>query len=69
MSEVRNAGAVMRTLQVRERTTALAKALGELGKIIKSLHILRFITDEETRRRILIQLNRQELRHSLARRV
>ena len=64
-----HAGAVMRTLQVRERTTALAKALGELGKIIKSLHILRFVNDEETRRRILIQLNRQELRHSLARRV
>ncbi len=64
-----HAGTVMRTLQVRERATALAKALGELGKIIKSLHILSFINDEEKRRRILIQLNRQELRHGLARRV
>ncbi len=64
-----HAGAVMRTLQVRERATALAKALGELGKIIKSLHVLSFINDEKKRRRILIQLNRQELRHGLARRV
>lgn len=63
------AGSVMRTLQVRERSTAIARALSELGKIVKSQHILSFISDEEKRRRILIQLNRQELRHSLARRV
>ena len=64
-----HAGAIMRTLYVGERTTALAKALRELGRIIKSLHILSYIDDEEKRRRILIQLNRQELRHRLARRV
>ena len=64
-----HAGAVMRTLYIGERTTALAKALRELGRIVKSLHILNYIDDEEKRRRILVQLNRQELRHRLARRV
>ena len=41
----------------------------ELGRIIKTLHILRYIDDQQFRRRILVQLNRQELRHRLGRRV
>jgi TnpA family transposase len=63
------ASGVMRTLQVRDQPTALARALVELGRIIKTLHILRYIDDEPFRRRILTQLNRQELRHKLGRRV
>ncbi len=63
------AAGVMRTLQVKDRPTTLAKALSELGRVVKSLHILRYVDDRQFRRRILIQLNRQELRHKLARRV
>lgn len=63
------AAGVMRMLQVKDRPTSLAKALSELGRIIKTLHILRYIDDRPFRRRILFQLNRQELRHKLGRRV
>src|SRR3546814_12688355 len=59
----------MRMLQVKARPSTLAKALSELGRIIKTLHILRYIDDRPFRRRILFQLNRQELRHKLGRRV
>ena len=38
----------------------------ELGRMIKTLYLLRFIDDESYRRRILIQLNRGENRHRLA---
>jgi TnpA family transposase len=44
-------------------------AVGELGRVVKTLHILRYIDDKPFRRRILIQLNRQELRHKLGRRL
>jgi TnpA family transposase len=63
------AAGVMRTLQVRDQPTTLARAIAELGRIIKTLHILRYIDDAPFRRRILTQLNRQELRHKLGRRV
>jgi TnpA family transposase len=45
----------------------LARAIGELGRIPKTLHLLAYIDDENFRRRILTQLNRGEGRHSLAR--
>jgi TnpA family transposase len=63
------AAGVMRTLQVKENPTTLARALSELGRIIKSLHVLRYVDDAAFRRRILTQLNRQELRHRLGRRI
>jgi Tn3 transposase DDE domain/Domain of unknown function (DUF4158) len=63
------AAGIMRTLQIKDRPTTLAKALAELGRIIKTLHILSYIDDKPFRRRILAQLNRQELRHKLGRRV
>jgi len=43
------------------------RALQELGRLIKSLYMLRFIDDETYRRRIQVQLNRGESRHLLAR--
>jgi TnpA family transposase len=64
-----HAGAIMRVLQVRDRPTTLARALAELGRVIKTLHMLGYIDSKEKRRRILTQLNRQEFRHRLARRV
>ena len=57
----------MRTLQTHDRPTPLARALEELGRIIKTLYMLRYIDDEAYRRRILTQLNRGEGRHELAR--
>lgn len=61
------AAGLTRTLQTNDRPTRLARALQELGRLIKTLYLLRFIDDESYRRRILIQLNRGEGRHQLAR--
>lgn len=58
---------IMRTLQSGRHQTKLAKAIAEFGRIDKTLHTLNFINDEEKRRATLIQLNRGESRHSLAR--
>jgi TnpA family transposase len=58
---------LIRTLQTKDRPTKLARALEELGRLIKTLYLLRFINDEAYRRRILVQLNRGEGRHQLAR--
>lgn len=60
---------LMRTLQQGDRPTRLARALGELGRIIKTIYLLEYIGDETYRRRVLIQLNRGEGRHSLSRAV
>jgi TnpA family transposase len=60
---------IMRTLQVGDRPTPLAKAISAFGRIEKTLHTLTYIDDEEKRRSTLIQLNRGEGRHSLARAV
>jgi TnpA family transposase len=68
LGHLRAAG-VMRTLQVKDKPTTLARALSELGRIVKTLHILRCIDDPAFRRRILVQLNRQESRHSLGRKL
>ena len=61
------AAGLIRTLQTRDRPTRLARALEELGRLVKTLYLLRFIDDETYRRRILVQLNRGEGRHQLAR--
>ncbi len=63
------AAGIMRTLQVRDKPTTLARALAEIGRIAKTVHILRTIDDPAFRRRILIQLNHTELRHRLGRRI
>src|SRR5216683_3967511 len=60
---------IMRTLQVGDRPTRLAQAIAEYGRIDKTLHTLTYIDDEAKRRATLIQLNRGEGRHSLARAV
>ena len=63
------AAGVMRVLQTRDRPTAPARALMHLGRLIKTLRILDHIDDPAFRSRIPIQLNRQEQRHRLARRI
>lgn len=62
-----SATGIMRTLQVGDRPTQLALALAEFGRIEKTLHSLNYIDDENRRRATLLQLNRTEGRHSLAR--
>jgi TnpA family transposase len=59
----------MRTLLGGKTPTTLSKVIAELGRIAKTLYLLAYIDDETYRRRILIQLNRGEGRHSLARTV
>ena len=60
---------IMRTLQVGDRPTRLAQAFAEFGRIDKTIHTLTYLDDETKRRATLIQLNRGEGRHSLARAV
>lgn len=58
---------IMRRLGGSGRSDRTSKALTALGRIIKTIHILRYICDEELRDRIQLQLNRGENRHALAR--
>ena len=60
---------IMRALHRGQKPSTIAKAIGELGKITKTLYLLNYVDDEAYRRRILTQLNRGESRHSLARAV
>lgn len=58
---------IMRALQLGKKPSTLAKAIGELGRVAKTLYLLNYVDDEAYRRRILTQLNRGEGRHSLSR--
>jgi TnpA family transposase len=56
---------IMRNLQVADKPTRLAKAIAEIGRIDKTIHMLNYLNDESFRRQTLIQLNLGEGRHSL----
>lgn len=47
----------------------LSKAFTNLGRIIKTQYILRYLTDPTLRRAVQIQLNKGEYRHKLPRRI
>jgi hypothetical protein len=47
----------------------LAGALANIGRVAKSLFLLSYVDDEAYRRRILVQLNRHEKRHNVARKI
>jgi len=64
-----SASELLRSLLRGKRPSGTARALIELGRVSKTLYLLRYIDDEAYRRRILVQLNRHESRHSLAREV
>jgi len=64
-----SASEFMRTIQSGSRTSTLVRAIAELGRIAKTLFLLAYVDDEAYRRRILVQLNRGEGRHRLARAV
>jgi TnpA family transposase len=54
-------------LQGGGRPSTLGRAIGELGRVAKTLYLLNYLDDEAYRRRILTQLNRGESRHAVAR--
>ena len=64
-----SASELVRSLLRGKRPSGIARAIAELGRISKTLYLLHYIDDEAYRRRILVQLNRHESRHSLAREV
>ena len=60
---------LVRSLQGKTRSSTLARAIAEAGRVAKTVHLLHIYNDEVFRRSILTQLNRGESRHSLARAV
>jgi TnpA family transposase len=64
-----SASELVRTLQAGGRQTTLARAIAAIGRQPKTVHLLSFVDDETYRRETLVQLNRQETRHSLGRAV
>jgi len=63
------ASELLRMLQGGGRPTTLGRAIGEVGRIAKSFHLLDVVSSDVYRRAMLIQLNRGEGRHSLSRAV
>jgi TnpA family transposase len=59
--------AILRSLQRGPNPSSLARALAELGRVIKTLHVLNYCHDPAYRRAIHHQLQRGETRNSLAR--
>ena len=57
---------VMQRLANAPAADRLANALSQLGRLIKTIHILRYIHEEPLRQAIQLQLNRGEFRHILA---
>lgn len=64
-----SASELIRVLHAGGRPTGLGRAIAELGRAPKTVHLLKYVDDPVYRRGILVQLNRQEGRHSLARAV
>jgi len=58
---------LVRALHAGSKQSELAKAIAEVGRVAKSLFLLPYVDDEAYRRRVLVQLNRHEARHNLAR--
>jgi TnpA family transposase len=63
------ASELLRVLQADGHPTALARAISEIGRCQKTVHLLRYADDETYRRRILGHLNHHEQRHGLSRKV
>jgi TnpA family transposase len=63
------ADVVLKRLAGGAPSDRLAKALTALGRVLKTIHILRYAQEADLRHRIQRQLNRGEFRHKLARRL
>ena len=61
------ASELLRVLQGGGRPTRLGRAIAELGRVAKTLHLLAWIDSEELRRETSVGLNRHEGRHRVAR--
>jgi TnpA family transposase len=66
-NRVTSAHVVLQRLANASPADRVAKALTTLGRIVKTVYILRYIHEEDLRRRVQLQLNRGESRHALAR--
>jgi TnpA family transposase len=66
-NRVASAHVVLQRLANASPADRVAKALTTLGRIVKTIYILRYINEEDLRRRVQLQLNRGEARHALAR--
>jgi TnpA family transposase len=66
-NRVASAHVVLQRLANASPADRVAKALTTLGRVVKTIYILRYIHEEELRRRVQLQLNRGESRHGLAR--
>jgi len=65
-NRVAPAHVVLQRLTNASPSDRVAKALTALGRIVKTIFILRYIHEEKMRRRVQLQLNRGEARHDLA---
>jgi TnpA family transposase len=63
------ADVVLKRLAGGAPSDRLAKALTALGRVLKTIHLLRYVQDTDLRHQIQRQLNRGEFRHKLARRL
>lgn len=64
-----NSVELIKSLQRNGQPTELGKGIIEYGKIFKTKHQLRYISDESYARQILEQLNKGESRHALCRNI
>lgn len=60
---------VLRAMLASQEREGLAKGLRELGRLVKTVFLLEYLADAEKRREVLVQLNRGEEWHRLARAV
>lgn len=68
-NQVAPAHLILKKLAARSHSDRVAKAITELGKLIKTIYILHYISKPELRRKVQLQLNRGESRHYLARHI
>ena len=54
-------------LHASSRQSALAQALQEYGRLVRTIYLCRYVADEELRRRVRRQLNKGESLHALRR--
>jgi TnpA family transposase len=63
------ASELMKSLLRSKNPSTLARAIGDVGRISKTIYLLNYYDSELYRRRILTQLNRGEGRHMVAREI
>jgi TnpA family transposase len=64
-----SANVMVRRLVSSSPTNRLAKALTHLGQLVKTIYILRFLSDPTLRQQVRTQLNRGEARQGVAQRI